>query len=74
MNQRVNTLIGQLTTMSQQLKVVGAEGAPILAGYNSAVTPYCPKGSFIVGLRIGVDKNSNPYGDIRCAKVQPAIP
>ena len=33
----------------------------------------CDSGSFMTGLRIGVDGNGNPRGDIRCAKVQPAI-
>jgi hypothetical protein len=71
MRQQVNTIIGQLDTMSKQLKVVN-DYTVIPAHYN-VTTPQCPKGSFIDGLRIGNDDHSNPYGEIHCAKVQPGI-
>jgi hypothetical protein len=76
LRQQLNNTVGQLTTMSQQLKLFGAEGPPIPVHYNGSMetTPHCPPGSFLVGLRIGVDDHGNPYGDIRCAKVQPVIP
>ena len=70
--QQMSAVKQQMDTMFQQLKVV----SPIIvkgADFNGNSTPLCDSGSFMTGLRIGVDGNGNPHGDIRCAKVQPAI-
>lgn len=69
---KLTALEARVAAMSQQL----SRTSPIIikgANFNGFSTPQCDSHSFIVGLRIGVDPNLNPHGEIHCAKIQLAM-
>ena len=70
--QRVDALEGQVNSMSQQLKQVSS-ATRFNFDFNGSADPICADGSFLRGLRFGVDSNGNPHGNIWCSKVQPEI-
>ena len=70
---QVTGLITQVNTMSQQLKRVSADSKINVDYFNGNYNPHCESGSFLDGIRFGVDDHGNPHGTIYCAKVQPAI-
>jgi hypothetical protein len=73
LNRDVTNLTTKVNTMSQQLKRVSSDTPMNQDYFNGTSTPHCESGSFIDGIRFGVDGHGNPHGTIYCAKVQPAI-
>jgi hypothetical protein len=62
----------QIAEISGQLKNISQSDA-MQVDFNGSGFPRCDRGSFIAGLKFGVDDHLNPHGVIECAKVQPAI-